>query len=200
MTDLQQSRYDQLLRRVGDLKGPGSKVNDVLSELFPTIDVENIPGELLALAGIDICFGGGTIVGAAGEAPRASLENPAESGKLVTLTRVYFSTVNTGIIRWGIRTVSLGGAIGTELFRDTRKILPQQPTAQVHQLSSVALANATNQVRILANTPLILNDENGIAVLAPGTNFEIGHGTNTATIVYGFNWRERIAEPSELNF
>ena len=39
MSQLQQSRYDQLLRRVGDLKGPGSKVNDVLHELFPMFDL-----------------------------------------------------------------------------------------------------------------------------------------------------------------
>jgi len=57
VTELQQNRYDQLLRRVGDLKGPGSKVNDVLQELFPTIDVENVPGELLFLMGTHIGLG-----------------------------------------------------------------------------------------------------------------------------------------------
>ncbi len=45
--ELQQNRYDQLIRRVGGIIGPGSKVVEALGELFPVIDVENVPGELL---------------------------------------------------------------------------------------------------------------------------------------------------------
>ena len=61
-----------------------------------------------------------------------------------------------------------------------------------------ALAAGTNQSRVLANTVLFLEDENGVAVLAPGGGFEIGSAAGVNTLFYSFYWRERPAEPSEL--
>jgi len=198
--ELQQTRYDRLLRRVGGMVGGGSKVSEVIAELFPMIDVENVPGELLGLMGTDLCMGGGTIVGIAGQAPRTSIENPAGSGKLITVTDFWVSSTNSVIVRWGISNQSLANRLTTEVFRDTRKFAPNLPLGQIHQVSSVALAPATMQTRVLANTTLQISDENGIAVLAPGTNLQVGLNVLTSTILYGFYWRERIAEQSELNF
>jgi len=199
LTEIQQSRYDQLLRRVCDLKGPGSKVNDALTELFPMIDVENVPGELLMLAGTRICMGGGTLAGVAAQAITAQLFNPVDSGKLITVTRVYAAWLGSTTVRWGTTVVSLATPIGTERFRDTRLIVPAAPSGEIHQLSRVPLATGINQARLANNDTFELNDPNGVAVLAPGTGFEIGNATLDLDIHYGFNWRERVAEPSELN-
>jgi len=199
-SDLQQTRYDKLIRRVGGIIGPGSKVAEALPELFPVIDVERVPGELLLLSGTEICFGGGTILAIALEFPTAQLFNPDGSGKLVTLTSlVASSSSGTNTVRFGLTATVRGAAIGTETLRDTRQLPPARPVAQVRQESDAAAANATGQSRILNNTPFYLTDDNGIAVLAPGTGFEIGLDSAASQIHYTFYWRERVALESELN-
>jgi len=200
-SEIQQNRYDMLLRRVGGLIGPGSKVSEVISELFPMFDVENMPGELLRLAGTRICIGGGTLAAGAGLSGTAVLENPAGSNMLLTLERVDFCISVLSTTRWGVQNGFRGTAvaIGTEDFRDVREFAPDQPTANVRQIAELALANGTNQTRHLANTPLVLDPPNGVCVLPPGTSFEMGASAQNAAIFYGFSWRERVAEQSELN-
>lgn len=198
-TDLQTDRYDKILRRVGGIVGPGSKVAEVVTDLFPMINVEDVPGELMRLGGTLLSFGGGQITAIAAETPRAQLFNPVASRSLVTVTTVLLTSQATAAARWGLRTVSIGTQIDTQLIRDTRDVLPTQPIAEVQQESNAALANGTGQVRILANTPLTLTDPNGLAVLAPGTGFEIGITDVAGTMHYCFYWRERPALDSELN-
>lgn len=200
MTELQQNRYDQLLRRVGDLKGPGSKVNDALSELFPMFDVETDRGELQLLSGMDLCFGGGNGEGAATTAFRGQLFNPVGSGKLLIVTRTLWTNDSIAVHRWGVVTTALTTGIGTETFRDTRHPPARRPTGQIRTQISVALAPATGQVERIARTPTILEDPNGVAVLAPGTGLELGQTDLNIKANFTFYWRERVAQPSEINF
>lgn len=203
MTQIQQGRYDALLRRVADLKGPGSKVNDVLEELFPTFDVEDLLPELFILAQTDLCFGGGRTDGIIAQAGRAQLFNPEGSGKILTITQVGFSVGALGITRWGRRDVQLTTSLQTQLFRDTRKAATgvlNLPTGEIRTQTSVALANATGQTFVPSATPFILQDENGVAVLGPNTGFEIGTDQTNQQESFYFYWRERVAEPSEVNF
>jgi len=199
MFEVQQTRWDRILRRVAGSIGPGSRVSETLSELFPVIDVERVPGELLLLGGTQISNGGGQLAAIAGESPTAQLFNPADSNVLVTITGVYVAFTILGTVRWGTTAVQRGTVISTQVVRDTRVAAPTLPVAQVSQESAVALATGTNQTRILANVNLKLEDPNGVAVLAPGTGFEIGNVTVASTIVYSFYWRERPAEQSELS-
>lgn len=199
MSELQQNRYDQLLRRVGDLKGPGSKVNDALSELFPVIDVERVPGELLILMGTDICVGAGQLLGAAGQVGRIQVFNPVGSGKIITVTTVLMTANVTTTLRMGISTTALTSGIGTETFRDTRRPAGSRPTGQMRQQSSVALAGANWQFNAISQTTVPLHDENGIAVLQPGFGLDVSPAAPAFTTVATFMWRERVAEPSELN-
>ena len=203
MTEIQQGRYDALLRRVGDLKGPGSKVNDVLEELFPIFDVENLPPELYILGLTDLCFGGSALTSAAGESARGQLFNPAGSGKVLTITQVAFATDATSVTRWGRLDTVLTTHSQTQLFRDTRKAATgvlNLPSGEIRQQSSAAFANATGQTRVLSNTAFVLKDPNGVAVLGPGTGLEIGTAARQSTASFYFYWKERIAEPSETNF
>jgi len=199
-TEIQQNRYDQTLRRVAGMIGPGSKVSEVLSELFPMFDVEPTAGELLLLGGYRTCFGGGTITGAAGEAPRAQLFNPADSSILITITKVQVSASTAVVMRYGRRDVQIAATIQTQIFRDFRQPVTPQPVGEVSQLSSLTQANATGQFLTAANVLNELTDANDVAVLAPNTGFEIGTNVNTSKLHYTFFWRERTAEPSELNF
>ncbi len=197
--EIQQTRYDRLLRRVAGIIGPGSKVGEVLTELFPTIDVENVPSELLLLMGTRTAFGGGSITASAGESPKMGLFNPAGSNTIVTLTDVVAITgTNANVIRWGLNTNELGTIISTQQFTDTRNALNQLPVARVATESAVALANATGQTRVTINVPFYLRGKNDLAMLRPGIGFEIGCNATTSLIMVTFYWRERPMETSEL--
>jgi len=197
--EIQQTRYDRLLRRVAGIIGPGSKVGEVLTELFPTIDVENVPPELLILMGTNAAFGGGTITGAAGEAAKMGLFNPPGSSQVITLTDVTVGQDSTSsVIRWGFNTNELATQIQTEVFTDKRNPLVQLPVGRVSTESAVALASGTGQVRLLNNTPLHLSAKNGLAILRPGIGWEVGLLTQAAAIFVTFYWTERTMEASEL--
>ncbi len=196
--EVQQTRWDRIIRRVSNSIGPGSRVSETLSELFPVLDVELVPGELLRLGGTQLCFGGTSISGAAGTAGRAVIFNPAGSGQLVTISQINFGVSGDSSIRWGI-TLAEQTVIATQRFRDTRDLLPSLPVARISQVAEVALANGTGQTRAAANVGQQLHDPNGIVVLAPGTGFEIGPGVNNLAFNVCFWWRERPAEESELS-
>jgi len=197
---IQQNRYDQLLRRVGGIIGPGSKVAEVLSELFPMIDVENVPSELLILAGTRTATGGVGIGAEAAKAPKAQLFNPANSGHIVTITRVMFSVDATVIHRWGNSTAVFSGSpTATSEYTDSRNDPDSQPVAEIRFLSEATLANGANRQKILSNTSLILENENDIAILSPGNGWEIGTTDLSVTARIAIYWRERVAEASELS-
>jgi len=200
MAELQQTRYDKFIRRVANIVGAGAIVTETLQEVFPTIDVETQVGELMLLGGTQICFGGGLILGAAGEAGKAQLFNPVNSGKIITLTAVRATLTGTSIFRWGISSVTaLTTHLQTQVLRDTRGLPPARPTGEIRVQSAVALAAGTNQVRLLSSVILQLQEENGVAVLLPGTGFEMGPSNNILTLNFSFSWRERTLEAAEIN-
>jgi len=198
-SEIQQNRYDRLLRRVAGIIGPGSKVSEALTELFPVLDVESVPSELLILAGTNTSFGGGTIVGAAAQAPKMGLFNPLGSNTIITLTDVFMtqSSANS-VVRWGLNTNQLANVIATEQFTDTRRPITDRPVGQVGTESAVAFANATGQMRVTQNQEVHLFPRNDIVMLRPGIGFEIGGTILTSTMWCTFYWRERPMEASEV--
>jgi len=201
VTELQQSRYDQLMRRVGDLKGPGSKVNDVLQELFPMVDVENVPTELLILGGTRIGFGSVRLLANVGDVPKSQLFNPADSGFIVTITDIThtIATVVTEM-RFAFAAAGVADEVGQETFRDTRGGLASTPVAQVRSEISLGGIPGIWQVSNLPNVPFPQRNNKGLAVLGPGTGLTCAPNTTNVTTVVAWKWRERVAEPSELNF
>jgi len=199
LTELQQSRYDQLLRRVGDLKGPGSKLNDALEELFPTIDVENVPGELLFLSGTLLAYAGAVFQSSVGDIQIIQLFNPDGSGKLVTLTTLTVSGASQQL-ELGISATELASNPGVQAPRDVRAGVLLRPTASLRESSQVGGIADTLQLQALNNVTLTLSDPNGVAVLSPGTGFSVQSTLTATQLIVNFFWRERVAEPSELNF
>jgi len=200
VTQLQQSRYDQLLRRVGDLKGAGSKVSDVLTELFPMIDVENIPDELLALSGYNTAMEGASLGGVAAQIGKIQLFNPVDSAKLVTVTQVSMSAQATVNMHLTFVTAEFATVAGIGLFRDTRLGVTGTPSAQVQTLTDAATVASTVVMRAQNNLEVSLSPGTAIAVLAPGTGLLVGPSAVNVAVQVSFFWRERVAEPSELNF
>lgn len=198
--EVQQTRWDRLIRRVSGSIGPGSRVSETLSELFPVLDVERVPGELLLLGGTHICFGGGSILALAGNRPSALLFNPVDSGVIATVSSVFVSPNPSSEILWGLTLVEQGAAVGTETFRDLRQLPTQRPSCKVFTREEVAAAGGTARVRVANFDTLHLQDENGVMVLGPGTGLDLGLNTLASQLFFCFYWRERPAVESELQF
>lgn len=198
MTELQQNRYDALLRRVGDLKGPGSMVNDVLQELFPTIDVENVPGELLFLMGTRIGWAFTDKSPTAGKRTGIQLFNPLGSGQLITISTVRISTGSTGTVSWGLTEIALATNTGIPRLRDARIGTNARGVTELRtSVDAVALSSGGGVLNSI--TPFVLEDGNSVSVLIPGAGMSV-IGSVDQNIQVAFNYRERVAEPSELTF
>jgi len=198
VTELQTNRYDQLLRRVGDLKGPGSKVNDVLHELFPTLDVENVPGELLFLMGTRIGWGFTAKSPTAGKKAGIQLFNPSGSGQLVTVSSLRLSTGTTNQMTWGLTIIALATNTGIPRLRDTRVGTNAEGVSEL-RTSTDAVAASSGGGIVSSTASFLLSDVNSVCVLVPGTGLSV-IGSVDQDISVAFNYRERIAEPSELSF
>lgn len=199
-SEIQQNRYDQMIRRVGGIVGPGSKVAEALTELFPVLELENLPNELQILSGTHIGFGGSSSIGAIAEFPSVQLFNPANSGKIVTITGLYMSLNSQGVIRLGIEGATRGAAVLSESFADSRLGLGANITAQIFFASNVAETKSTGRIFLDTRGKQMLQDHYGLFVLGPGTGLTVGAEEAVTTIQISFWWRERVAEQSELNF
>lgn len=199
MTEIQQNRYDQLVRRVSNIVGGGSMVSEVITELFPMFDVENLPGELFILGGTRLCVGDGSVTAGAGLHPVLQIFNPVDSGHIITVTTAYCGSNNDVVMNWGRSAAVLTTNIGTVGFRDSRAV-GVRPVGQMFSDSVAAPSGGPGNTRILALTNLILHDQNSLAVLLPGEGFDISTNVLTSSLQATFYWRERVAEAAELNF
>lgn len=200
MTELQQNRYDRLLRRVGNLIGAKSMVNDALGELFPTIDVENVPGELLALMKTDLGWCSSQLGPSVGEFNHHQLFNPADSNVLLVVTKVgFFNTItNASIFRFSNFIGPLATLAGNERRRDTRSGVLASLVAQQRTAQDGVSGGLDFRVRSIVNEMQYVSDDNGVAVLFPGTGLTITNETLNVTTNVSFMWRERVFEESEL--
>lgn len=199
MAELQQNRYDQLLRRVGDLKGPGSKVNDALGELFPMIDVENVPAELLILMGSRLCMGTAAFAaGGVGNFAQVFLRNPGASGSLLRLVSVSaWSSGQTTLVLGPTQNSST--PVGNRAFVDGR-IFGEGTVGIIQGRNNFLAAGSTFfRIRLRAQVAAIWEPPTGMAVITPGTAFSVGTETDDESLEVGFLWVERVAQPSELN-
>lgn len=199
--EIQQSRWDRLVRRVSGSIGPGSRVGTSISDLFPVLDVESVPGELLLLGGTRISHGTVNVTGSAGEFPNAILANPADAGQLITITQVSVQArVNNQNITATIEAGATGAIQNTQRFRDSRLLsLVSFPSGQIRSVSNPVLPGSEIGFGVIANNTVFFSDPNSLAVLAPGTQYVVASLLSASTITVSFWWREREAELSELN-
>ena len=197
--EVQQTRWDRLIRRVSGSIGPGSRVSETLTELFPVLDVEDLPPELLFLAGTKLGFGGTTVSGVAAESAKVQLFNPADSGNIITITSALVRTDATQTIRFTNES-SPRTAVNTERHRDTRAGILPATVGEVRSSSEALLIPAIGVFVTLANVTFVLKDRNGLSVLAPGTGFVIGGQSLNVGLTVTYFWHERVAEASELQF
>jgi len=196
--EVQQTRWDRLIRRVSGSIGPGSRVAETLGELFPVLDVERVPAELLVLGGIRMAMGRTSAGPVAANVPCAMLRNPGESGVLITVHQVRFSSTTAQVVTGGPTLNTLSTA-GTRAFADTRLGLVARPTGQV--LSEALLVGAPDFFRFSqrASIDTVWTVPKAIAVLAPGTALAICGSTVNTQFASSWSWQERSAEESELS-
>jgi len=198
VTELQQTRYDRLVRRVGGLIGPGSKVSDALSDLFPVIDVERVPGELLRLSETKLLIGGTSFSAAPAKIPSIQVFNPADSGNLVVVSSVSVSSLQLNDYALGVSVVEFATLVARMTFRDTRGPKILQGVAQIRTTDAVAFSSAgTYRFRQLANVTKTITDGNSVAVLFPGTGFFVQSIATQGLMACGFLVRERPFLESE---
>lgn len=198
-SELQQNRYDQTIRRVGGIIGAGSKVSEALSELFPVLDVENVPPELLLLGGTIIAHGSLAQSGTAAVQLRAQVFNPVDSGNLITVTSCGVSSSTAQLLNFGLvnTTLSIQNAVQRPL--DGRVDLGNPVLGEIRFGTNAAVAPATGNVTVRALETFQLLSDGDAAVLPPGIGFQVTTTVLNTQLVAHFIWRERPAEPSELN-
>ena len=99
---------------------------------------------------------------------------------------------------WALVLIAMVSIFIANALTDFRNDPVSRPIGQVHQKTEAALASATNQARLLSFTPLLIQPKNSVCVLSPGFGFEVGSSVQNTSFHFGFNWRERAVEPSEL--
>jgi len=199
--EVQQTRWDQLIRRAGGSIGPGSRVAESLSELFPVLDVETLPAELLFLNGTRLAFGSVNLGASAAEFSKIQLFNPPGSGMLVTLTSAYFNTSGAAVsIEASFSSAALATPVGNAPLRDTRTGVAVLPVATINQEQDASGIPSFIQFRLNSIDTLKITDPNGIVVLAPGTGITWAPQIVNNALMATFFWRERVTVASELNF
>jgi len=197
--ELQTARYDNLLRRAGGLLGPGSKITETLSELFPVFETENLPAELLFLGGWLTGMNTVIVDATVGQTSRAQVFNPLGSGKIAVITDVHLATTGSQIfIDWQINETPFATLV-TGITRDTHAGFSVGTALATGELSTGNTPRAGTFILPAAET-MHFHVDNGIAVLAPGSGVEFGTNSDNAQLSATFFWRERIALPSELSF
>jgi len=200
VAELQTNRYDRLIRRVGGIIGVGSMVSDALSELFPMIDVERVPSELLALQGTHVAGCSVESGGTAGLNNQHQVFNPVGSGHILTVTHALVSSSTTQVLFFGLASATLATNIPNPRFRDGR-VRDITPVGQNNVDTLLAATPNTYRVQINGGAGIsafLLEDPNDLAVLPPGFGFQVSTTTLNSGLVTAFFWRERPAEPSEL--
>jgi len=175
-------------------------VNDALNELFPVIDVENLNAELSRLSGWRLGIGAIQQNALAANFNLCQLFNPVGSGMLMVLERVDYRSGVAQNIRYGSTATALTNGTAANVLRDTREGILVQPVGQVRDVQQVG-GFATQGILVCeAAVSFPLQDKYGLYVLAPGTGVTFAATTLNTTTTTSFQWRERVAEPAELNF
>ncbi len=199
--EVQQTRWDRIVRRVSGSIGPGSRVSETLSELFPVMDVERVPAELLVLGGTRMCQGHSNEPAVAAVFQVSELFNPVDSEAIITLMSVsMFSDVSPGF-GMGLTDGSFTNDNPTLVgFTDGRLFTSARPLGQVRdETAGAAGVNTYLLGRDLALVN-IFRPERAVAVLSPGTGYSVGATQVNSSLNVSYTWMERPAEQAELQF
>lgn len=199
MGRVQTGAFDNLIRRLYSIKGGGSELSETLGDVFPILDLENLPSELLLLRGWVLGMGRIANTSAIATNNAHQLFNPAGSGLLVVLTSLRLTANDAQIVNFGpaftaLVTTSVAGA-----WRDTREAVIKATTSLLQEEDN-GTASTFGSIELVSGVTFQMSDPNGLAVLLPGTAFRITDQTTNKVLRSSWMWRERPFEPSEVSF
>ncbi len=200
MTEIQQNRWDQLIRRASNIVGGGSQVGDTLNELFPMLDVETLVSELAILSGTRLALGSTSQGASALDLSHSQLFNPADSNMILTVERVELNMPVGTLVEYAFAVLPLAGSSFSSVFRDTRLGFTDVPVGQIHDVQQPAGLPTIGMIFVTTDTQASLFDKQGLFVLGPGTGITFATTLINRTFRVTYHWRERVAEPAELNF
>lgn len=196
--EVQQTRWDRIIRRSSGSIGPGSRVSETISELFPVVDVERVPGELLVLGGTRLVWQSTERPAAAGVFSASQLQNPLDSGAIITVSRIDIITDSASVVSMEITETFIGTPV-PGLFRDGRLGITRESTGKVASVDSVTTGGGL-RVHLLGTDLTTFEDANAVVTLGPGQALQVGTGTFNVRLTVNYWWREREALPAELQF
>ena len=199
MGDINQGRYDRLLRRTTAQVGPGSKVGNALEDLFPVLDVERAPIELLRASGWFFASRTLSVTPAAGTIASIQLFNPAGSSRLMVIEYLGVRLTNAGAMVEGPSFVALTSVVAVGLQRDLREDVLTQTVGELQEEDDATLVTS-GQIFLPAATTVDISSGRDYVVLGPGTGWLVKPAVVTVSLAAHFRWRERVAEPEELDF
>lgn len=199
MGRLQTARLENLIRRWGSIKGPGSVLSETLGDVFPILDLENLTPENQLTAGWFLFQGGGAVTGLAAKLGAIQLLNPADSEVLLVVDKVVINTLTTRAIQFGTAGPALAALINTST-RDTRTGTTFTGKALIRASQDAAGVLGDVIVICQANIDREIDTPNGVAVLAPGGTLTFVDSAVQVQMRVTFYGRARLAEPSELSF
>ena len=202
INQIQGGRWDGLLRRLFPIKDR-SIAPILASELVGQVVVQEWSDELYKLRGDNLACALASRSAVAAELAHCVIRNPAGSNNLVIIEQIWVAVSTAMLVimaREGPALV-VGFAPVATTFRDSRS---GTVTAIGETVATVAtLSNAVGQggngfaVAPIPASPGVQFDLP--MVLAPGSGLIVRGATVNSTLRMTFLWRERIAEPSELN-
>jgi len=198
--EVQQTRWDRIIRRVSGSIGPGSRVSETLTEVMPVIDLERVPAELLLLGGTRMAMGFSTEPAVVDNFQLSMLSNPAGSNAIITLYSLSMSS--TGTAGFGLNTTRDTYAntnLTTTEFTDGRLLPSQIPVGAILDVASVVAATESYLLITPLGDSVVFAPRPAIAVLTPGTAFSVANRQLNKTLLVNYTWTERPAEESELN-
>ena len=198
MSRIQTARLENLIRRWASIKGPGSVLSETLGDVFPILDLENLTPENFLPAGWTPFFGFINVVGVAAQLAGASLINPADSGNIIVVDKIWVQRETAGQFNVGTTLPLFTLAAGTTT-RDTRAA-NAVGAARLGANANVGAAESGLRINEVAGVFREVELPHGIAVLAPGTQLAVVSETVNDNLSVSFSGRVRSAESSELSF
>jgi len=197
--EVQQTRWDRIVRRVTGSVGPGSRVSETISEVMPVIDLEAVPAELLLLGGTQLAWGQTLFGPVVAAFPYGQVLNPTDSGNIITITSVRIFSDTSQQLNIAL-TTEVMVTPDSQAIRDSRRGVAGIPVGQCRGKTDAAAPVFATRQRVVADTPLVWTDPNDLAVLSPGFAMQIAGTTLNTELALTWMWRERPAEESELQF
>lgn len=199
MGRVQTAQFDNLIRRLYSIKGGGSELSETLGDVFPILDLENLPSELLLLRGWHLFGRHATQIAVVAQLTGLQVVNPADSGAIVVVDKIIINSELGGNITIGTTLAPFAVTISTQR-RDTRNPVLNLANARIGGSNNVGAAAEGGLLELAADVDRELTVPNGLAVLGPGTAFSVVSAVVNSNLQVSFYGRERQAEPSELSF